>query len=373
MTPVHVSQVMQSRRTRIVLGAALAAVTLALAACSSGSSGSGSSGEVTQLSLAIGTPSWNAGFAPLAIAEAEGYFAQEKLAVTVNLFPSGTQIAQQVAAGQSDVGLVTPEPLAVGHDKNLNLVYFAQYWPHWIYSVTVPAGSKVSNIADLKGARVGVTAVASSGATFVRTAMTMQGLDPESITLVPIGAGAQQINAIKGGQVDALAMWDTQYQIVQNAGVVLKPLAVPGTEKLFGGGFAVTKETLKNKQDALIRLGRAVAKGLAFAQANPAAAVHDLWKLHPEAKDASTPDEQQLADQIKVLQVRMDGQKVGAGEGDRWGYMDPDAVTGAIKFMAAAKLMDSVFPATDIFTNDLVDKINSFSYDEIRAAAKKAT
>lgn len=348
----------------------ITAMALVLTACGTSSSGGSSNGRAT-IKLAIGSPSWNAGYATLAASEAEKYFAKQNLDVKVLLFPSGTQVAQQVVSGQVDVGLMTPEPVGIGHAKNLDLVYFAQYWPQWIYSLETPAGSSVHSVADLAGKRVGVTAVASSGATFARTAMKMQGLDPESLKLVPIGAGAQQVNAIKSGQVDALALWDTQYQIVENAGVDLTPLPVPGTEGLFGGGFAVTKSVLKSKRDVLIRLGRAVAQGLVFAQANPEAAVHDLWKQHPETK-TNQPEQSQLAEQVKVLQVRLAGQQLSGGGAQGWGYMAPASVTGTIDFMAKAGLIDKAFPASDIYTNDLIKDINAFSYDDVRSAAKSA-
>jgi NitT/TauT family transport system substrate-binding protein len=360
------------RLTRLAPAVALAAAALGLAACGDSSGGTSPDGRDT-IKLAIGSPSWNAGYATLAVSEARGYFAKENLDVEVLLFPSGTQVAQQVISGKVDVGLMTPEPVAIGHTKGTDLTYFAQYWTRWIYSLKVPEGSGIASVADLEGKRVGVTAVASSGATFARTALKMQGLDSNSIKLVPIGAGAEQLNAIKSGKVDALALWDTQYQIVENKGVKLKPLPVPGTENLFGGGFAVKKGDLKDERDVMVRLGRAFAMGVVFAQADPEAAVHDLWKLHPETKGTAAAEEQVLDEQIKVLKVRLDGMKVAPGEGDRWGEMDPAGVTATVKFATTAGLIDKEFPATDIFTNDLVPEINKFSYDEVRAAAKKTS
>lgn len=362
---------MHTPRKRFAPLIVLVAAALALAGC--GSSGADASGGAeAELKLAIGTPSWNAGFAPLAVAEAEEYFAEENLKVTVELFPSGTQIAQQVVSGQADVGMVTPEPVAIGMAKDANLVYFAQYWTHWIYSIS-SMSADVKSLEDLPGKKVGVTAVASSGSTFMRTAMQMQGLDPESVSLVPIGGGAQQLNAIKSGEVDALAMWDTQYQIIQNAGVDLTPVPAPGTDTLFGGGFAVTAKTLEDKSDELTRMGRALAKAMVFSEANPEAAVKDLWTLHPESKGSSSADEDiLLADQVKVLQVRMTDQKVSPDDDDRWGYIEPDSVVGTVDFMAASGLIEKKFDPEEIYTNDLNEQMNNFSYDDIRAAAEEA-
>ncbi|MEU8458132.1 ABC transporter substrate-binding protein [Streptomyces griseoaurantiacus] len=345
-----------------------AAATLSACGSDSGSAAPGAkSGGLTPVTFAMASPSWNAGYAVMAVVEAEGFYKQEGLKVKTNLFPSATQAAQQVAGGGADLGLMTVEPVAIGHDKDLNLSYFSSYWAKWIYSLQVPDGSDVKSIADLKGKKIGVSAVASSGATFARTAMELNGMGQNAVTLVPIGAGAQQINAIKSGQVDALALWDIQYQIVKNAGVTMTPLPVKETADAWGGGFATTRKNLKAKKDVLERFGRAVAKAFVFAKANPEAAIRDLWKLHPETR-GSDPEEKALADGVKVLQVRLDGQ----GFDDKTlGRIDEAAFNRSLDFMASAGLIKK-FPAKDIYTDAMFKAINDFSYDDVNKQAESA-
>ncbi|MEV4804035.1 ABC transporter substrate-binding protein [Nonomuraea sp. NPDC049421] len=358
------------RAVKVVSGAVAvlcAVVTLSACGSDSGSGGSAESGELTPVTFAMASPSWNAGYAVMAVVEAEGFYEQEGLKVTTNLFPSATQAAQQVAGGGADLGLMTVEPVAIGHDKDLDLAYFSSYWAKWIYSLQVPDGSAVRSIADLKGKKIGVSAVASSGATFARTAMELNGLGQNGATLVPIGAGAQQINAIKSGQVDALALWDIQYQIVRNAGVTLTPLPVKETADAWGGGFATTRKNLEAKKDVLERFGRAVAKAFVFAKANPEAAIRDLWKLHPETR-GSDPEEKALADGVKVLQVRLDGQ----GFDDKTlGRIDEAAFTRSLDFMASAGLIKK-FPAKEIYTDAMFKAFNEFSHDEVAEQAESA-
>ena len=359
------------RAMKVVCGAVVvlcATVTLSACGSDSGSDDSAESGGLTSVNFAMASPSWNAGFAVMAVVEAEGFYEEEGLKVTTNLFPSATQAAQQVAGGGADLGLMTVEPVAIGHDKDLNLAYFSSYWPKWIYSLQVPDGSAVKSIADLKGKKIGVTAVASSGATFARTAMKLNGMSENAATLVPIGAGAQQINAIKSGQVDALALWDIQYQAVKNAGVTLTPLPVKETADAWGGGFATTRKNLDAKKDVLERFGRAVAKAFAFSKANPEAAIRDLWKLHPETR-GSDPEEKALADGIKVLQVRLDGQ----GFDDKTlGRIDEAAFTRSLDFLASAGLIKK-FPPKDVYTDQMFEAVNNFSYDDVTKRAESAS
>ncbi|MFI7452825.1 ABC transporter substrate-binding protein [Nonomuraea sp. NPDC049714] len=362
---------MKTRRAmKVVRGAVAvlcAAATLSACGSDSGSDDSAGSGKLTSVTFAMASPSWNAGYAVMAVVEAEGFYEEEGLKVTTNLFPSATQAAQQVAAGGADLGLMTVEPVAIGHDKDLNLAYFGSYWAKWIYSLQVPDGSDVKSIADLEGKKIGVSAVASSGATFARTAMELNGMSQNAASLVPIGAGAQQINAIKGGQVDALALWDIQYQSVKNAGVTLTPLPVKETADAWGGGFATTRKNLDAKKDVLERFGRAVAKAFVFSKANPEAAIRALWKLHPETR-GSDPEEKALADGVKVLQVRLDGQ----GFDDKTlGRIDEAAFTRSLDFMASAGLIKK-FPAKEIYTDAMFKAFNDFSYDDVMKQAESA-
>src|SRR5699024_8718858 len=194
-------------------------------------------------------------------------------------------------------------------------------------------------------------------------------MDPDSAKFVPIGVGAQQLNAIKSGKVDALALWDTQYALAENAGVKLTSLPVSQVADAWGGGFATTRETLDDKKDVLERFGRAIAKSFVFTTANPEAAIRDLWKARPETRGSGSEKEEMKA-AINVLKVRIANQGVEEGS---WGGIDKKAAQDMVDFMAAAKLIKKSFPATDIYTNDLLKAINDFDYDAIRKQAKTAS
>jgi NitT/TauT family transport system substrate-binding protein len=228
-------------------------------------------------------------------------------------------------------------------------------------------------VADLKGKRIGVTNVASSGATFARVALRMAGLREDDATLVPIGVGAQQVSAIKDGQVDALALWDTQYQIVKNAGIHLADLPVQEMAGVFGGGFVARKSRLDADSDAFVKFGRAFAKGVVYTQANPEAAIRAMWKVEPDTRPAAgVPEADAVAQQVKVLQVRLKGLGIPAGQKD-WGTIDPDGVRRAIDFARKAGLIDKPVDVDKILDTSLLKDINDFSRDEVlkQASARK--
>jgi NitT/TauT family transport system substrate-binding protein len=363
--PNHPSRV----RTGLLATFLVTVLAAGLTACGGGSG----SGDSPKLKVAVTSPSWNPGFATFLVSQAEGYFAKEGIEVEFTLPPSGTQAAQQVIAGGADIALVTPEPVIIGASKGTDLTYFASYYRTWIYGLATVDGSGITKVADLAGKRIGVTNVSSSGATFARVAMKMAGVDPEGAKFVPIGVGAQQISAIRDGQVDALALWDTQYQIVKNAGIKLTDLPVESIGGMFGGGFVARKTRLDANPDLFAKFGRAFAKGVVFAQANPEATIKDMWQLQPDTAPAEgTSDAGALAQQVKVLQVRLAGLGIPDGEKD-WGTIDTGRAKLSIEFAQKAGLIDKPVEVGKIVDTGLLKQINDFSRDEVRqqATAKK--
>ena len=363
---------MLARPYRKVLAgvSALVCAAAVLSACGSDADSAGGGGGAGKdpVRFAMASGGWNAGYAVMAVVEAEGFYEEEGLDVEMTVFPSATEALQQLAGGGADVGLMTVEPVAIGHDKGMDLKYFTSYWEKWIYSLQVPEGSDVTSIADLEGKRIGVSSVASSGATFARTVMELNDLDPDSAELVPIGVGARQIEAVKSGKVDALAMWDTVYQDVRNTGVELTPLPVEQTAEGWGGGFVAKQETIDSKGDELERFGRAVAKAFAFAEANPEAAIRDLWELYPETR-GSEPEAEAMAKAVKGLQVRLEDQRY---DGKSLLTIPEDGITDSLAFMEAAGLVGD-YPATEIYTDEFFDGVNDFDHAKVRKQAKDAS
>lgn len=350
-----------------------AAFVVGLAACGGcgGSGASDSGGDGNTLKVALATPSWNAGFSTFLLSQARGYFKDEGIDVQFTFPPSGTQAAQQVIAGGADVALVTPEPVIIGATKGTDLTYFATYYGDWIYSLASVDGSGIDTVGDLKGKRVGVTDAASSGATFARTALKSAGVDPNDVTLVPIGVGAQQISAIKDGRVDALALWDTQYQLVKNAGIKINDIAAPDARNSYGGGFIASKSMLKSHTDLLTKFGRAFAKGVVLAQADPQAAIKAMWKEEPDTAPPAGGRSQALAQEVRVLNVRLN-QGLGIPKGKQnWGTIDRKRVQNAIGFSHKAGLIDKRIDADAIIDTSLLKKINGFSHAKVLKQAGK--
>ena len=74
---------------------------------------------------------------------------------------------------------------------------------------------------------------------------------------------------VRNKQVEALSQFDTQYAMVENAGVRMRYLDRRDIEKFPGNGFLASEETLRTRRKELIGMARAYAKGTIFTISLP--------------------------------------------------------------------------------------------------------
>ncbi|GAA2399304.1 ABC transporter substrate-binding protein [Actinomadura vinacea] len=358
-------------RRRAAIPAALIALT-ALTACGQPVPGVGApDGDKVVITLSAKT--WNAGLASLAVSERRGYFADENLNVSFVLLDGATIQAQQVATDNATVGAITPEPVIFGDQpsKRLGLRYFSSFYRKNIYGLRVPANSPIKSLADLRGKRIGAASLGSAAVTNVKVALRDAGIPEKAVNFVAIGTGAQQATALKNRDVDAVALFDTQFQIMENSGIRLRRIAMPKIDELAGGGLAATSANLRKDPALFARIGRAVAKGVVFAQANPKAAIDDLYAAHPDARNPALPPQKARANDTKVLQTRM--YTLGVQPGERqWGILKADELQRNIDYMTRAGLITEKVAVNSVFTSELTGQINDFDAAAIQAEAKRA-
>src|SRR5205085_9709232 len=115
----------------------------------------------TTLTISVGGPLTNPEYLPLRVAEAEGYFAQENLRVTLQTTRAEATAAEALARGQAPLA-------ATSLDAALELGHVAGAPPRLVFGLTtappvallVPAAraSTIRSIADLAGKTVGIAA-----------------------------------------------------------------------------------------------------------------------------------------------------------------------------------------------------------------------
>ena len=240
-----------------------------------------------------------------------------------------------------------------------------------IYGIAVPADSPVQKIADLKGKTIGVISMGSAGVPVAKALVATAGLNPESdVTIVVAGEGAQTAAMVRSKQVDALSQYDTQYAMVENAGVKLRLLDTKEIDRYPANGFLALDETLKSRRDDAVAVAKGYAMGTVFAIANPEAAVKILYEVFPQTKPTGKDEATALRDDVKVLNARIVNWKLDKAGVKRWGENSEANYAAYADFMLKYGIIKDKISAKDLITNDLIDAINRFDASKVAAEAK---
>lgn len=196
----------------------LAAVTLvALSACSSpADTGTGTdTGSSAGSTAEIANPAINLGLVqgqdfihamPARVAEAQGFFTDNGLVVTIIDFTSGSDLTKAMAGGSVDVAAATglDAVSAAAHDVDLQAFWGVE--GDSPMALVVGADSKIGGFKDLAGAKVGISRVGSLTDYVLRAALDAEGVAFTDVTEVPLGDPASTIAGLANNDVDAFVL-----------------------------------------------------------------------------------------------------------------------------------------------------------------------
>ena len=295
--------------------------------------------------------------APVYIAEAAGYMAEEGIDLELTEVDSGSlAIAALISGG---VQLVDADPFQLvqllKQDKSVQFIYNLTKGVtlDMVMSKEMVQARKVSRsmpiaerFAALKGLKLGITRPGAATDVYMRYYLKLAGIDPErDVQIVTVGGGAALLAAMRNKQVDAFHLSPpTPYQ-VQEAGfgdVIIKTTAgdVPELTNFLYTGIAVNKSYAEKNPDVLKRWTRAVNKANLLLQKDQTAALKHLQKYFPRMDPA-----------VMALAMR---EIINALSPD--GVMNEQMVQKHLDFLKDTKQVDSIPSAKEglLWTNAYV-------------------
>lgn len=309
--------------------------------------------------------------APFAVATKMGWFEKAGIKIEPVPLPGSGDCTKLVATGEIPFALPSAEPVLVIRPQGADVKFFYTAYQGNIYGFAVPADSPIKTVADLKGKKIGVIGMGSAGAIVARALVADAGMDPvKDVSIVVAGEGGQTAALLSSNQVDALSQFDTQYALVENAGVKLRLFDHPELSRFPSNGFIALGDTLKTKRKQAVALAKGYAMGTAFAMANPEAAIRMLWEVFPQTRATGKDEATALRDDIATLNARAKSwafEKVGA---KRWGDNVTENYATYIDWLLKNGVIKQKIPVGDMVVNDLLDEINAFDTAAIIAEAK---
>jgi ABC-type nitrate/sulfonate/bicarbonate transport system substrate-binding protein len=204
------------------------------------------------------------------IAAEKGYYAEE--GVDLELVPGGPGVSVEplVVSGKALVGLSQPDSVARARQQGAALKVVATTFQRNPAAIMSLASSPVPTPQDLVGKKLGIQ---QSGVPIYDAFFTSIGMDPKSITYVPVQFDPAPLVA---GEVDAFVSFQTNQPIqlkLQGIDTTTFLLADFGFN-LFTDAFEVTEESLADpaRRAAIVGILRATMRGWQDAIADPEAA-----------------------------------------------------------------------------------------------------
>ena len=279
-------------------------------------------------------------YLPLALTERLGHFKEQGLNVEINDFKGGSQSLNALVSNSVDVVTGAYEHtlrMQVKGQPIMAVIELGRY-PGITLAVKKDRADKIKTVADLKGARIGVTAPGSSTNMIAQYMMTKAGLKPDDASFIGVGAGPSAVAAMRKGELDALSNIDPMIAILEASNdvvVLAETRTTEGTTKVFGGPMSagvlyVRRDFVEKNPNTVQALVNAFYKTLKW-----------IDKATPEQIADAVPQEYWLGDKaIYTAAVKANLQAYS-----RDGIVSDDSQKRSISFlqqfdkeMAAAKI-----------------------------------
>jgi NitT/TauT family transport system substrate-binding protein len=308
---------------------------------------------------------------PFAIATKMGWYKEDGVEVELVPLAGSGDCVKTVATKEVAYALPSVEPLAAARPQGVKAKIFYTAYQGNIYGIAVPADSPVQKMTDLKGKNIGVISMGSAGVQIARALAATAGMDPASdINVVVAGEGAQTAAMVRSGQVAALSQYDTQYAMVENAGVKLRVLDTKDIDRYPSNGLLALEDTLKTRPKEAAAVARGYARGTIFAINNPEAAIRMLYEVYPQTRPTGKDEATAIRDDVRVLQARIVNWKLDKAGVSKWGENSETNYAAYAEFLLKWGVIKQKVDVHDLITNELIGSINNFDPAKVAAEAR---
>ncbi len=298
----------------------LAAVSLVfLASCTSGPQSAGDGATTVGLTFIP-----NVQFSPVYVAEDAGYFTDNGVTATIRHHGSEEGLFNALVAGDEQVTIATGDEVLSARAQGADLVAIGAFYHHYPVQIIVPGDSDVTEIADLKGLKVGLPGEFGSNWYGLLAALSSADMTADDIVVVP--TGFTQVAALVSGEVDAIVGFSNS-DFVQLEANGLAPRALPIDEAdmpLVAATIVTTQEWLDSHPTQAAAVVRSITQGVQAVIDDPNVGLEATVKWDPtlNAEQAREGAEATLLATVNLWKDA-DGQASAIQDLETWEKMAP--------------------------------------------------
>lgn len=221
------------------------------------------------------------------LAEDKGYFAKEKLAVTIDQGDGSAAAVTKVMAGAYQAGFGDVNAIVQNASAKPGMAPVMVYmiYNRAPFALMTKADGPIKTVKDLEGKSIGSPAGGAAARMFPVMA-AKNGIDAAKVRWTNVAPNLQEQLMLRGN-VDASAVFSvTSYMNLVAQGVDPDKdirwfhYADLGVE-LYGNGVMVSQQLVKDKPEAVAGLVRAIHKAVRDTIADPDAAIAAMMKREP--------------------------------------------------------------------------------------------
>ena len=252
-----------------VVGRAIAVVCAALvfAACASAPVAAPSTSARGTIALSLAYASVSATQAGAWVAKEQGIFERNGLDVKLESIAGGSSPTAALLSDQVQALQISVEAMCAGVEGGDIVYVAAPVSSPLFWFVALPT---VNGPADLKGKKIGATAIGS--ATYFADVLALQklGLDPDKdVTLTSVNNVPAILAAMQSGQVAAGALSMPTYSQAKKLGLKTLVNVADLGFKYPSSWLAVRKSFIERDREAVTRLVRSITEAIAYELAHP--------------------------------------------------------------------------------------------------------
>ena len=162
-------------------------------------------------------------YLPLTLADRLGYFKDEGLTVEIADFPGGAKALQAMVGGSADVVSGAFEHVVDMHAKGIEVQEFVlqDRYSGIVLGLSKARATSYKSPKDLRGLKIGVTAPGSSTNIFVNALLARDGLPPDAVSIIGVGASSGAVAAMQKGQIDGISNLDPVITRLEKGGDIV--------------------------------------------------------------------------------------------------------------------------------------------------------
>lgn len=214
------------------------------------------------------------GSAPILVADANGYFADNNLAMEKKILASSNLAMDALVRGDVDISILSMIPVlnaeAVDSGKVKIFAVSAIENDAPFDSLVVKNGGDVESVQDLAGKKIAVFPGTTATA-FVKNYLTSQGVDVSKTEFVQMPL-TDHLAALESGAVQAADMYEPVLSIALESGevhAITKSIFAANFDRSPIGVYVVSTKFLTEHPDAAKKAIAALEEAMAYSNAHP--------------------------------------------------------------------------------------------------------